>query len=114
MIVEQPQEIRDRYKATITKVDKFGRAIKVGRLTMSQETRAAELAESFASIEMMRTICSLRQIDDDMIPFPRDRAQLDAIMDRLDREGVTAIREAMAEMVGPAVAPAEKAAAAKN
>lgn len=100
-----------RYKAVEKEADALGRVIGVRRLKPSEQTKVAgftadltgsdeALSESGEKVliphRMPLLIASaVCMINEDRIPFPKSRGELDAIYDRLDAEGLTAAGKAM-------------------
>lgn len=86
--------------------DESGRLIGVKQLKLSEQLKIQEMAPGLEGttltegddgkmIELPKTLplimaASVRKIDDQDIPFPKDRRSLDAILDRLDTEGLAA------------------------
>ena len=104
------EEYVSRYKKIERCADKLGRSIVVGRLRISQQIRISEMtpgldgdteitsSEGNTVFIPRRALpllaASVRDIDGSPIPFPRTRAELDAIMDRLEEPGFAAILQA--------------------
>lgn len=103
-----------RYSETIKEADDFGRVIGVRRLKPSEQTKIAGMtSELFGYDEMiddagnkhqvshrmpLLLAAAVCQIDDSLIPFPRNRGELDAIFDRLDAEGLKAAGRAWVKL----------------
>lgn len=106
-----------RYSETVKEADAFGRVIGVRRLKPSEQTKIAGMTSELAGSDEMQNekgikiqvphrmplilasaVCS---IDDSHIPFPRNRAELDAIYDRLDVEGLEAAGKAWLKLNPP-------------
>lgn len=103
-----------RYNETSKEADEFGRIIAVRRLKPSEQTRIGGMtAELSGHDEMINDkgekvqiphrmplmiAAAVCQIDDSPIPFPRNRAELDAIYDRLDVEGLAAASKAFIKL----------------
>lgn len=103
-----------RYNTIEKEADAFGRIIGVRRLKPSEQVRIAEFTsdltgsdevegpdgEKFTLSHRMPLImaASVCMIDDARIPFPKNRAELDAIFDRLDSEGMIAASAAMTRL----------------
>jgi len=96
-----------RYQQKEKVADKWGRVISVQRLKQSQIEKIhgftsdlqgvvkATNPDTGAEIEAPRNwrlvlAAHVREINDNPIPFPRNREELDAILDRLDEEGLEA------------------------
>jgi hypothetical protein len=95
--------------------DELGRLIGVKQLKLSEQLKIQEMApglegstltegEDGKMIELPKTLplimaASVRKIDDQDIPFPRDRRSLDAILDRLDSEGLAAAGAALGKFM---------------
>lgn len=107
-------DIKARYSRTESAKDAFGRIIVVGRIKPSQQARVVDLAGDNTS-NLFRIVACVRKIDDDDIPFPKTRAEVEALMDRLDNEGMDAAGEALSKLVGTgADASTSPVADAKN
>lgn len=112
-----------RYRKTEKQADKFGRIIGVRRLKPSEQSKIAGMTTDLAgSDEVMvanpetheeikvliphraplllaASVCLISDDQGDMpVSFPRTRAELDAIYDRLDVEGLIAAGEAMVRL----------------
>jgi hypothetical protein len=85
-------EILAREGKTEKAGDSFNRVIVCGRLKPSQEMAVIRFADSDdAYIRFTyRVAASVRAIGDAVYPFPRDRAELESVLDTLDREGLEA------------------------
>lgn len=112
-----------KYARTEYHDDELGRKIGCQRLKPSQQMRVMELTAGLDGVNEMvvddpeselfgKTImmskrmplelaASVREIDGTPIPFPKTRAELDAIFDRLDTEGVNAAGQALAKFNPP-------------
>jgi hypothetical protein len=104
------EDVKERYRETAKAADAQGRIITVGRLKVSQKLRISGMTQDLEGsyevkapngtmVEIPRRAqpmlaAMVRQIDDFVCTFPRNRAELDAMMDVLDDEGFTAIMEA--------------------
>jgi hypothetical protein len=105
------EELIQRYSRVERHADVFGRVVGVRRLKPSQSTKISEMtpnldgdaemtvldektgAETTMKIPrrlQMNVAASVCEIDNVPIPFARNRGELDAIYDRLDREGMDA------------------------
>jgi hypothetical protein len=95
--------------------DSIGRVIGVHRLKPSQQLKVEEFAGNLTgtvtmtdertgtTVEVPRRFplmiaASVCEIDDVPFPFPKNRAELDAVLDRLDDEGMTAVVEAFGKL----------------
>jgi hypothetical protein len=103
-----------RYSEKAREADALGRVITVRRLKPSEEGKISEMLNGMVGYEELTNdegevikishrmpyviSASVCQIDDAFIPFPRNRAELDAIYDRLDREGLTAAGKAFVKL----------------
>ena len=100
------EELTSRYTRIEREADALGRVIGVRRLKVSQQVKVSEMTPSLEgntemtsedgrSVRISRrslpvVAASVCEIDGTMIPFARTRGELDAIMDRLDEEGLVA------------------------
>jgi hypothetical protein len=103
-----------RYSQIEKEPDAFGRVIGVGRLKPSERAKLAGMTSDLSGYDEITSedgtkiqvphrlplllAASVRLIGDNPVPFPRDRAMLDAIYDRLDEEGLAAASKAMARL----------------
>ena len=102
------QEILEKYKRIEKRADALGRVIGVGFLRMSQKIKVSEMTPGLEGETEVKTpdgntiaiprraysviAASVREIqepngDKGIISFPRNRGELDAIVDRLDEQG---------------------------
>jgi hypothetical protein len=105
---------KERYNRIERATDGIGRMIGVRRLKPSQQLRVQEMApgldgtiafteeSSGKSFDIPRNspliiAASVCEIDSAPIPFPKSRAELDAVLDRLDSEGLEAAGAALAK-----------------
>lgn len=106
-------EFESRYNTVQRTVDPLGRSIGVKRLRPSQALKIVGMTPDLEGITMKMPrsdgtlidvpyrsqaiiAASVAEVDGAPIPFPKTRAELDAIMDSLDTEGLNAAGEAMA------------------
>ena len=104
--------------------DSLGRVIGVRRLKPSQQLKVEEFAgnltgtvtmtddRSGKSIEVPRRFplmiaAAVCEIDETPVPFPKTRAELDAVLDVLDEEGMAAVVEAFGKINEENTAQAE-------
>jgi hypothetical protein len=103
-----------RYKQVEKEADEFGRVIGVRRLRPSEQTRLQGMVSDVTGHDKILTddgeeveiphrvpimlAAAVCMINDVHIAFPKNRAELDAIFDRLDTEGVTAAGKAMVRL----------------
>ncbi len=105
------EEIIGRYVKIERQADSLGRLIGVRRLKPSQQTRIEEMTPQLDGETKMQVLdeetgiektvgvprriqitiaAAVCEIDNAPIPFPKSRGELDAIYDRLDKEGMEA------------------------
>jgi hypothetical protein len=96
------EEFEARYIKIERVTDDLGRSIGVKRLKRSEKRKILEMATSdnVNVIADMTIAAAVREIDGSPIPFPKTRAELDAITDRLDDEGVLAASMAFSKILG--------------
>ncbi len=92
--------VKRRYTETVTVVDAFGRAIKVGRLKPSQQLKAGEMGANDSAAATIRVVCHVRAVDDKDLGFPETRQVLNSRLDMLEDEGLTAVIEGMKQIYG--------------
>jgi hypothetical protein len=122
---------KERYSRIERASDKLGRMIGVRRLKPSQQLRVQEMApgldgtiafteeSSGKSFDIPRNsplviAASVCEIDSAPITFPKSRAELDAVLDRLDAEGLEAAGAALAAFASDGAADTDTKEAAKN
>ena len=104
---------RARYAYVEREQDKLGRMIGVRRLRLSERTRLTAMTPDLGCMDEMQDpnlpgatmlvpqraqyyiVAMVCQINDAHISFPRNRGELDAILDRLDQEGMEAASAAV-------------------
>jgi hypothetical protein len=87
--------------STASHVDARGRRITVRKLTALDFYRLTKLVpppQNEMTMNMATTAIACASIDDDPVTFPLTELQLDAIIQRLDFDGFTAVNEALASM----------------
>jgi hypothetical protein len=115
----QSELILERYKRREKEADKLGRLIVVRKLRPSEQTKIAGMCADLTGADELigpngekvlvphriplTVAASVCEIDGVMIPFPKNRGELDAIYDRLDAEGLAAASAAIARMQGDEV-----------
>lgn len=103
-----------RYSEIAKVPDELGRVIGVRRLKPSEQTKVAGYSGELTGYDELTNTAGNKvqiphrmplllaaavcMIDDAHIPFPRNRGELDAIYDRLDKEGIRAAGEAMIKL----------------
>lgn len=103
-----------RYNEVAKEADELGRVIGVRRLKPSEQTKIAGMSGELTGYDEMTNsegnkiqiphrmplilAASVCMIDEVHIPFPRSRGELDAIYDRLDKEGIAAAGKAMIKL----------------
>lgn len=126
-----------RYNRVERVVDAAGRTIGVKMLKPSQRIRVEEMAPNLTGSEPVTTApdeegrvrtfdmpkiarlifaASVVEVDDAVFSFPRDRGELDSVVDMLDDEGMAAVAEGIAKLSGIEPDKADKSVAdmAKN
>ena len=94
-----------RYTKVERAPDDLGRVIGVRNLRLSQVLKVEEMtpnlegtAESGPKRAVPFLAAMVCEIDGVSIPFPRSRGELDAIIDRLDTEGIAAANAAFTKL----------------
>jgi hypothetical protein len=129
------EEFTARYSKVEREADALGRLIGVRRLRPSQQTKVSEMtpglsgdddttvldADTGAEVVMktprrlqMTVAAAVCEIDNIPIPFARNRGELDAIYDRLDREGMSAAMACFFKLLPKREADDEGAADSKD
>jgi hypothetical protein len=128
--IQDELELRKaRYSHIEREADELGRIIGVRRLKLSEQTRLTAMTPDLGGIDEIPNpsqpgatmlvqqraqyyvVAMVCEINDAYIPFARNRGELDAIMDRLDMEGMIAAGEAVRRILddGGGPSPSEKA-----
>jgi len=98
---------RARYSQIEREADTLGRVIGVRRLKLSEQSRLSAMTPDLGGLDEIQNpetgitqlvaqrsqyfiVAMVCEINQAPIPFARNRGELDAIFDRLDREGMTA------------------------
>jgi hypothetical protein len=97
---------RARYSHIEHEMDALGRMIGVRRLKLSERTRLTAMTPDLSGMDEIQRadgtvmlapqraqyfiVAMVCQINDAMFTFPRNRGELDAVLDRLDQEGLDA------------------------
>ena len=113
--MDSSQDIKNRYSQVERETDSLGRVIGVKRLKVSQQIKISEMTPQLEGEAEMTTqdgrviriarrsiplaAAAVCEIDGDLIPFARNRGELDSIMDRLDDEGLMAAVIAFGKLV---------------
>ena len=90
-------------------VDDLGRRLGVKRISASLRRKvlkamSAESGDKGQLFVMAATACCCVSIDGDLVPFPMTELQIDALIDRLEQEGLNAV----AMTLGTKFAPPKK------
>ena len=101
------QDILDRYTKKEMIADTLGRMIGVVNLRFSERLAIRRLAETEDSTALacMTAAAAVREVSTEgqapiIYPFPRSLEQLNAVIDVLDEEGMTAAMEAVLKLRG--------------
>jgi hypothetical protein len=110
----QSEIILARYKRVEKEADELNRLIGVRRLRPSEQAKVAGYTADLTGFDEMTTPAGTKvsfphrlplavaaavcEIDGSPIPFAKSRAELDAIYDRLDEEGLAAASRALARL----------------
>jgi hypothetical protein len=128
------EDIKARYKTIEKEADEAGRIITVRRLRPSEQQKLVGMTadlEGYDEIEgtddegnyrkfqlphraTLLVAAAVCRINDAVFTFPRNRAELDAVYDRLDAEGIAAAARALARLTQKMDIPADQLDAAKN
>jgi hypothetical protein len=114
------EELINRYSKVEREADALGRLVGVRRLRPSQQTKISEMTPGLSGDDevtvidettgaevvmktprrlQMTVAAAVCEIDNVPIPFARTRGELDAIYDRLDREGMNAAMSAFFKLL---------------
>lgn len=89
--------------------DSFGRIIKVRAITALQRMRMFEAIGALSRNEMYlghaSLACSVVSIDGEPVRFPGSKREVEALVDRLDNEGLAAAGVALAKLNGAEIDP---------
>ena len=96
------EEILARYKKRQIETDAFGRAITVRPLRLSEQTGVMRLADSESGTvqTVLMVAASVCEIDGDHITPARSLSDINAVLDRLDEEGLAAATKAFMTLKG--------------
>jgi hypothetical protein len=124
------ETILARYSVIERETDSLGRTIGVKQLRPSESVRLNELTPylegetsivspdgkeiSISHRSPMMIAASVREIDGNPIPFPKNRAELDGTLDALGPEGLEAAVKAYGRVSAGGAAPGEVVGTAKN
>jgi hypothetical protein len=96
------QTVSRAANATATRIDKRGRKIVVRRFNALQFFRLTKIlgagTDNSATMNLAMTAASVCQIDEDVEFFPHSPIALDAIIQRLDFDGLEAAGDALKEL----------------
>ena len=102
------KELRERYTRTETEIDAAGRQITVGLLKPDQRYRVLEMTESqnaYVLMPMLQASAVRKIVDNEgkemIFAPPRNRGDVDIIINVLDDEGMVAASKAMARLAPP-------------
>ena len=109
------EEIRAKYAKTEKVVDKYGRIITVRLLTVSQRNDVRKWAQTddVTVLAPMTFAASVSSINDIPYTFPKTEAELKAVMDMLDDDGILSIAQGYQKLV-PDTTEEQDIEAAKN
>ncbi len=116
-------ELRARYTRVETEVDEANRQITVGLLKPSQRTRIFEMTTSTSGLvlmPMLQAACVRRITDADgkelLFAAPKNRDDMDILLDVLCPEGLEAVERALARLDPPKIdgKPKDPVEEAKN
>ena len=119
-----------RYRQIEREADSFGRVIGVRRLKPSEQTKLVGMTDDLQGFDLTEVTdengsikkievphrgplmisAAVCEIDQNPIPFPRSRGELDSIFDRLDAEGLAAAVKAMVRLNTGATSDAKEEA----
>jgi hypothetical protein len=120
-----------RYNTIEREADEWGRVIGVRRLKPSEQAKVSGMTSDLKGFEEVRNLdkpgetisiphstrhfiaAAVCELDQAPIPFPRSRGELDAILDRLDNEGIQAATTALVRL-SDTTGVADPMAEAKN
>jgi hypothetical protein len=124
----------ERYRKIEREADEFGRIIGVRRLRPSEQTKLVGMTDDLPGFDVTDMVddegnirkfevphrgpliiaASVCEIDDAKIMFPKTRAILDSIYDRLDAEGLAAAVKALTRLNAAAGPVVDQKDVAKN
>jgi hypothetical protein len=103
-----------RYRQIEREADEFGRIIGVRRLKPSEQTKLQGMTSDLTGFDESEDVdgnkvaiphrmplmvaAAVCELDNHPIPFPKTRGELDAMFDRLDREGLVAAVRALGRL----------------
>jgi len=131
-VMTAAEEILNRYRHIERAADSRGRIIGIRRLRPSEQSKIVGMTPDLGGYDLVPSLddetrvqrlshrmplmmaASVVEVDGNPIAFPRNRAELDAIYDQLDGEGLTAIVECATRLGESMIAEAARREAAKN
>ena len=127
------EEILQRYRHIEREADSLGRIIGIRRLRPSEQAKIVGMTSDLGGYDLVPNLedetqkpsrfsqrmplmmaASVVEIDGNPYGFPRNRAELDDMLDRLDAEGMLAIVVAATRLGESHIADAARREAAKN
>lgn len=112
------QQLIDKAKATVTVTDSTGRVItlqKPGVLAQYRLIEAlGETAQNSVYVGMVLPIIFVTKIDEDDVVLPKNKLQIEALIQRLDEHGINAVAKGVEEHFGATADPEKEKAAVKN
>lgn len=115
-INESPtQQVIAKANAETIVTDATGRVIKIKKPGVLAQYRlveivGAEAAKNDVYMSMVLPLIFVAEIDDKPLPQPRSKAEVDALIQRLDEDGIAAVMKGVQEAFGNADPEADKAA----
>lgn len=99
------EEVVEQANKVTYVTDARGRRIGLKKPGILAQYRLVEMlgdsARNEAFMGMILPVTFVVQIDDDEVPFPRTRRELDALIQRIDEDGLLAIQQGLVGMVIP-------------
>lgn len=114
-INESPtQQVIAKANAETIVTDATGRVIKIKKPGVLAQYRlveivGAEAAKNDVYMSMVLPLIYVSEIDDKPLPQPRSKAEVDALIQRLDEAGIEAVMKGVQEAFGNADPEADKA-----
>ena len=131
-VLTASEEILNRYRHIERAADSRGRIIGVRRLRPSEQSKIVGMTADLGGFDLLPNLedeskptrlshrmplmmaASVVEVDGNPIAFPRNRAELDAVYDQLDAEGLEAIVHCATRLGETLIAEAARREAAKN
>ena len=110
------EDIKARYQTVEREADRAGRVIGTRRLKLAERLKISEMTsqQNSDALGIMIVAASVCEIDGRPIPFPRNRSELDSVIDALDEEGISTASTLVMKLMNNDADKGDVVEAAKN